>query len=287
MATRAKPAAPAVNPLAALAGKATKKATAKKDNLDQHIMSGKDGDNARTCIGLNVTLDKLDAANKSRVNELKDKLFDVWSDNMWKAKAQPQNIKLIVKDDGGREDATMTFQVQFRADGLKGVFPDELPEGKSIQDLIQEALTSEAVGLSESNALALLNAVDGDIAVGQQVGLADTFDKLLVHKDEDVVKAANKFMTLALCDDKDKVKLLSDNDRSLLFTTRQIVLLKDGFFERACGYCRNVGELRRLMRFLKVKLVAGNFEFAVSSTEKERVTRLEAIAQEFIAVNDE
>jgi hypothetical protein len=284
MATKSKP---AVNPLAALAGKATKKAAPKKDNLDQHIMTGDEGAAALTCIGLNVTLDKLGAANKSRVDELKDKLFDVWTENMWTAKSQPQNLKLVVKDTDGRDDGTMTFQVQFRADGLKGVFPDELPEGKSIQDLIQEALTSEAVGLSETNALGMLKEEDGDIVVTQQVGLADTFDKLLASKDEDVVKSATKYMTLALCDDKATVKLLNDDDRSRLFVTRQIVLLKDGFFERACGYCRNVGELRKLMRFLKVKLVAGNFAFAVTSTEKDRVTRLEAIAREFVAVSDE
>jgi hypothetical protein len=284
MATKKAPVA--ANPLAALAGKATKKAAPKKDNLDTHVMTGEDGEAARTCIGLNVTLDKLGAANKSRVDELKDKLFDVWTENMWAAKAQPQNVKLIVKDDAGRDDATMTFQVQFRADGLRGVFPDELPEGKSINDLIQEALTGEAVGLSETKAIEMLKD-DGDIAVTQQVGLADSFDKLLASKDEDVVKAANKLMALALADDKNNIKLLSDEDRARLFVTRQIVILKDGFFERACGYCRNVGELRKLLRFLKVKLVAGNFDFGVSSTEKDRVTRLEAIAREFIAVNNE
>lgn len=286
MATRTtKPAA--VNPLAALAGKATKTKTPKKDNLDQHIPTGADAVSARTCIGLSVVLDKLESANKSRVDELKEKLFDAWTENMWTAKSQPQNIKLIVKDDAGRDDATMTFQVQFRADGLRNVFPDELPEDKTIQDLLLEALTSDAVGLSESNATKLLNAIDGDIAVTQQVGLADTFDKLLASKDEGVVKAANKFMSLALCDDKAAVKLLSDEDRAVLFRTRQIVLLKEGFFERACGYCRNVGELRKLLTLLKVKLVAGNFDFGVSSTEKDRVVRLEAIAREFVAVTEE
>ena len=68
--------------------------------------------------------------------------------------------------------SSLMFVVKDRAEGLLGVVPDadQLPEGKTVEDVLLEALTSAQVGLSEKNALRLL-ADDGEIKVTHRFGI--------------------------------------------------------------------------------------------------------------------
>ncbi len=149
--------------------------------------------------------------------------------------------------------SSLMFVVKDRAEGLSGVVPDadQLPEGKTVEDVLLEALTSAQVGLSEKNALRLL-ADDGEIKVTHRLELAGSLDALY-NSDQPIQKsAAEKLLAYIGAEkgDNDNLKLLTDEEKATLLRTVQIVQLKEGFLERAHIYCETPEQLRKLCEFV-------------------------------------
>ena len=148
---------------------------------------------------------------------------------------------------------SLMFVVKDRAEGLSGVVPDaeQLPEGKTVEDILLAALTSARVGLSEKNTLRLL-ADDGEIKVVQRLELVGSLDDLY-NSDQPIQKsAAEKLLAYIGAEkaDKDGLKLLTDEEKASLLHTVQIIQLKEGFLERAHIYCETPEQLRKLCEFV-------------------------------------
>lgn len=225
------------------------------------------------------------------------KLLDMWLDEMWASKKVPENFSVpIMKKEGGRDtlkqDMETTFQVKFRSDGMNSIVPDvdALPEGVSVEDKIHEALMSPEVGLSEANADKILHPDTGDIRVEQQVVLTASFNDLLNSEDELKRNGARKILQYSNAKPARKgetfVKMdpLSDEEHAAIYTTKQVVTLKDGFFERACGYCENRDQLGRLVRFVKTTLQLGGFDFGMADKKSDKVARQAKVLHDFLSV---
>lgn len=242
-------------------------------------------------------LDPLVSQYKASVGQM---LLDVWLDEMWTTKRVPSNFEVPIPkyDDSGKatlmKDMDTTFQVKFRSDGLSKVVPDadELPEGVSVEDKLMEALTSDQVSLSQINAQKILDVENGDIQVVNQLFFVDTLDNLYHSPDPlksgAVTKLLEYFRAVAAKkgDTTVRVPIVSDEETNSVVVTKQVVKVKEGFFERACTYCESREQLGKLIRFIKPTLQFGSFEFGVSDKKSDRVHRLSDTMTRFLSVEE-
>jgi hypothetical protein len=284
-----------------LLGHAARKATKAAPKAKSELPTKKVGPDLEPevidLIGLACIEDDIDPLLKQYKGSVGQKLLDMWLDDMWATKKVPSNFSVpIMKKEGGRDtlkqDMETTFQVKFRSDGLSKIVPDAdaLPEGVSVEDKIHEALMSPEVGLSEANADKILNPDTGDIRVEQRVELVDSFNALLTSDDELKRTGARKLLKYGQAKPARKgetfVKLepITDEEHAAIYTTRQVVVLKEGFFERACMYVESREQLGKLIRFVKSTLQLGGFKFGMSDKKADKVSRQAAVLHDFLSV---
>lgn len=285
--------------LAGLSKVATrKKSEKKKDDRPEIVVSEPDLQrDLGNLIKLGVIDNDVSDLFGTHKKEVGDTLFNEWVESLWTDRKVPDNPRYIIKkkDENGRDtafnDMAVIFQVQFRADGLQHAVPDQsdLDEGETVEDKLVEALTSDVVGLSEANAIKLVKQDEGEIQIEQRYELADSFNKMYRSNDAETKSAAEKLLDYIQAQGKKgsvTLPVFTEEERGKLIAVRQVVTLKEGFFERAFTYCRNVEELRKLLLFVKVKLVFSSFEFGISDKKKERVARLEHAVADFLSTQD-
>lgn len=236
-------------------------------------------------IRLTTLTGEIEPLSKQYKNEVTHELFLMWTEKMWSSKSLPDNPRIVINKResngavGSMMDSGCIFQVKFNSNGVKKSLPnkEDLPPGKTAQDVLKEMLMSPAIGLSESKALALLNPETGDIKVETFTTLKDTFDNLYASTDPVTKSAFTKMFThlMATGDKKGMVEVpaYTLEEAQALLVTGQNVTLKDGFFERAVTYCDTLEQLRNLLKFTKPTLSISSVEFAVSDSAPDRLKR--------------
>lgn len=264
-----------------VAKSATKKSTGtkKKDDRWTIHLDESDFSDALDLCQLSTITGQLEATRKERDKTVKSELLKQFCKKWFDEKALPQNPKIVLRKDGS-DDMSFLFQVKFRKAGLTGVIPnvEDLPEEQTVEELLQMMLTSPKVGLSGKKADSLLE--QGEIYVQQVVQLADSLDALLEAQSTE--SAATKLLTYIACTDGSEIEPLSQEERSALLQTTQVVCLKDGFFERAHMFVDSADQLIKLIDFVKGTLSIGSYEFAISDTPNERADRLKKAAVHYI-----
>ena len=300
-----RPATPAspTDRLNRLAAKATRKPTTKDDDWVLQLDDSFEAEVAEY-IPLGVLSKDTTALCAPRKSDITSKLLDIWCHRLWETrekKTQPDNPRIMVKkrnEQGqrtGLDDMSFLFEVKYRADGMtkKLPEPEQLPEGVTVNDKLFEMLISPEVGLTDKNARALINPIEGDIQILNVVELAAPFNTML-NSDQPVLKsAADKMMSYfeaKVAKPSEKVVKLApmtDEESSACLRSVQRAFLKEGFFGRACGYCRSEEEVNKLIRFVNPTLSVGSLQFAISDSKRDRAERLEKVLHEFLAVTEE
>lgn len=267
-------------------GGATKKPTDKKNDRWTIVLDARDHEDVSDLCQLATIVDQLEPALEERKKSVKDDLLKQFCEKWWDDRKLPQNPKIVTrKQDSTMDDMSFMFMVKYRAAGLTNVVPnvEDLPEDKTVEDLLLEMLMSKKVGLSEKNAEAILHEESGEIKVTQKLQLSDSLDALLAKSETE--SAATKLLTFLGAEKNDKVDFLNDEEKSLLLQTIQIVTLKEGFFERAHLYVDNAVQLQKLVEFVRATLQISSYEFAISDTPVDRAKRMQDAAKKYLTKN--
>lgn len=238
---------------------------------------------------------EIDPLVKQHKKVAEEILFGHWAELLWKNKEQPDNPRVIIKkkDAAGNstpmEDMKCLLQVKFRTAGLQTVLPDaaKLPEGKTVEEVLIETLTSAVVGLSEVNAKKFVAA---EVEINDKVQLFKSFDELYYSEDPTEKSIGTKllvyFQTRSEAKKTEKkkgkkteelppLKFLTEEEFDMLLVTKQEVTMKDGLFQRIHTYCQSVDEVRKLITYIKATIQVANFEFGISDEPKDRIARMQ------------
>lgn len=264
-------------------GAATKKATSKKDDRWTIVLDSDKHEDINDLCQLATIMNQLKPTHEERAKSVKEDLLKQFCEKWWTDRKLPQNPKIVLRKNGSTmDDMSFMFMVKYRESGLTNVVPnvEDLPEDKTVEDLLLEMLMSKKVGLSEKNAEAMLNEEDGEIKVVQKLQLSDSLDALLANSATE--SAATKLLSYLGAEDDDEIDVLTSDEKSSLLQTVQIVTLKEGFYERATKYVDNAIQLRNLIEFVKATLQISNYEFAISDTPVDRAKRMQQAAEEYL-----
>lgn len=243
-------------------------------------------------VSLSTLVDQLGSTLEGHKNYVKQLLRKKFVETWWNQRALPQNPRIVVKTKDGSEDMSFMFMVKYREQGLNGVVPnaDKLPEGVTAEDFLLKALKT-SVGLSQANALRLLNEGESDpeIKVSQELTLVGTIDSMQASNDPDVRSAVEKLIGFLTADeatgedgDEDELDVLTDDERNKILQTVQTVRVKKGFMERAHMYVESAEQLDKLLEFVKATLQVSSFEYAKSATPAHRAEMLASDARLYL-----
>lgn len=222
---------------------------------------------------------------------VQNRLFDRWTEEMWRDKKKPDNFKAVIKKQSGMDDARCNFILKINSGGLSKVVPDEsdLPtdsEGnptKTVQEVVAEMIV-EQCKLTPAKAKKF---VAEEVEISDEITLADSFDKMYYGSDETKKKIATLLLAYAQARPKKGAKSVSveafdDELQAALLVTRQVVKLKDGMEERVVTYCDSLDQLRALLTFCNVTKQVSNFEFAISDDPKTRHQRQQDVVAKYL-----
>lgn len=260
---------------------------AKKDTRPVWVIDQKENPDVVDLVQLSTITDQLESSRKEHDKAIKAELLERFIGEWWDKKKKPENPRIVIRklDASGKvtsmDDMSFMFMVKYRSAGLSNVVPnaEDLPQGKTAEDVLLEML-QVAVGISEQKALALLNEDDGEITVVDQLQLAADFDSLL--NNDATSSAATKLLTYLMTNEDKKVPSLTPEEKESILQTKQVVTLKEGFFERAHMYVESADQLLKLINFVKATLQISSYEFAISDTPIERTKRLSQVANEYL-----
>ena len=218
------------------------------------------------------------------------RLFERWTDEMWRDKKKPENFKAVIKKTSGMDDARCNFILKINSGGLAKVAPDEadVPDGKTVQEVLAEMVV-EQCKLTPANAKKF---VDEEVEITDEITLADSFDKMYYGEDETKKQIASLLLAYAQARPKKGEKTVrldpfNDELQEALLVTRQVVKIKDGMEERVFTYCDSLDQLRALLTFCSVTKQVSNFEFAVSDDPKARHQRQQDVVAKYLIPDTE
>lgn len=206
--------------------------------------------------------------------------FAIYVKEMWDNRTHPANFK-VVNRHNGMEDSKLNFILKFRNDGIKKKFSGELPENKTLNELVIETLISVA-GLSEKNAHKFFS---------EEVEIKEKYETPLpinemAEGDNPLYKSiADKVLGYFFADTKAKSVTLpafTDEEKAAAWVLKQEVLLKDGVEERIWNYCESLDQLIKLLNFCAVTKQISNFDFGISDDLKTKTSRLKAAAAKYL-----
>jgi len=225
---------------------------------------------------------------EQHADSVKDEFFLVWTEEMWVNKRRPDNFNVRLKQcEGKLDDAACQFQLKFRSDGIKKKMPaaDNLPEDKTLQEVVIGILTSGAVGLTAENARKF---VDQEVDVQEEVTLSKSLDAMLEEEEGTLFHSiGDKLLTYIQARANGRAQTVSltpftDEEEAAVLSINQVVKLKDGMLDRAFTYCTSLEELRRLLKWVEVTKQVSNYEFGISDEAKKRSERLKEAVGKFI-----
>jgi len=229
---------------------------------------------------------EMDGVKTARESSIKDAFLTRWVADMWNTGVQPENPRVnipLIDTNGSRSaivDAECLFEVCKNARGLNEFAnTDNLEEDQTPEEAIMKALMSPLVGLSQDNAMRFVHPSNGEVTVADCYNLASSIENLMASESESVRVAAMKLVAW-FQGSKDTLK---EEETAELLVSTKVVVIKDGFFARAKGYCENQQQLQKLIRFVKPKLVVKSVRFS-DHDKKRRNAKLAETLSQFLAV---
>jgi hypothetical protein len=138
----AAPAAPKKTGIDLLKRAAPKAAAAKKqDDRASIVLEGEQGETFRSWVPAKLLFDQFESRTKQLSDEVKEVSVALWTDILWKQKNQPQNPRLVVKNEQGKEDCEAVFTVSERYT----VNTPDVPEDSTVEEAFANLLV-EASG---------------------------------------------------------------------------------------------------------------------------------------------
>ena len=229
--------------------------------------------------------------------------FDTWTEEMFAAQKKPDNFRVLLPklDENGEplqslDDVRCTFQLKMppkssatRKAGIAKKLPneDDLPKDETLQEVLIDVLKSDVVGLSPANAKKF---VSEELLVIDKFSLADTLEEMQATPEDDLLHIISNmllvyFQSRAGKKDKGMVSLpaFTDELEEAALVTVQVINLKDGMLNRIFTYCKNISQLRKLLRYCEVTLQIADFDFGMSDELAIKADRIkEAIIQYLI-----
>jgi hypothetical protein len=205
-------------------------------------------------------------------------LFDQWTAELWKNKSVPDNPRIVLSQQhNNMEDHRFLLQIKFRTDGIKKFAQDLKSNDPENQLTVHELLMNNlvAMGLSKKHAHAF---VTEEIHLKDKLVSWDFADKLECGTDmeKSVANKILQFFNKRSKTNKASVDLITEEEADAvgsLFEYHQEILIKEGMFERVWNYVENLEQLRLLLKFCNVIIQVSHFEFAISSSKEEQMTR--------------
>jgi hypothetical protein len=221
---------------------------------------------------------------KQRKDVLAGDFFDIWTEEMWEKKSQPDNFNTEVRNDKSMVDARCQFQLKFRTNVVKKKLPAELPEDTTTEEFLAK-LIARTTGMPDKKARKF---VDEEVVVTDKIGLMGTFDEMYYSEEG---SPAKKIATLLLTyiqarsrakDGKVKVVAFDDELAEEALVSYQEVVLKGSLGARVYTYCESLEQLRKLLRFLEVTTQVANFSYGISDEVEDRTERLQDAVSRYI-----
>lgn len=238
------------------------------------------------------TFDPLIEQHKSAVQDL---MFSRWTEEFWNNRTLPANFKARLKKRGqdGKattlDDCACNFILKVRAQGLQKVLPSsaDLKEDQTIQEVLVESLMA-VVGMAEDDAKLFAQE---ELEVVESTGIPEGgLEKMLAAAEgSDMKIVAEAFLNFFMADSKrerDKIPLLTAEQRSIGIQFSQKYLIKEGMEARVLTYVKSLEQLRKLLRFVNVTEQVSNFEFGISDEVKDRNKRITDIASRYINIEN-
>lgn len=215
-----------------------------------------------------------------------EEFFNIYTFEMWETKKHPDNFKVVTRRNG-MADGSVNFILKFRNDGCKKKFAGDVPEDKTLADLVHESLISGAVGLSDTNARKFFSE---EINIKEDMQFVRPINELLEEPTGSVARSAvEKLLSYGAArpakkDGKVSVTPMTDEEEASIYALKSVVLLKDGVEERIWSYVDNLEQLRQLMLFCGCVRQVSNFEFGISDDASTKSARMSDAAKKYLAV---
>jgi hypothetical protein len=248
-------------------------------------------------VGLDAAIGFLEGPKKSLKERIEKHFLDLWLQTMWSQKTKPVNPRFATHklDKAGKPsdvaDCTILFQVQFQKGGLAKTIenlPKSETEKKTTEQRLKEYLVSDAVGVSQETADALLNPITGEFLFEDVTEWAGSFNDLL-KSDGLARSAANKILAYLKAKPKGKDETVSipaftREEQEAVLVRGQVARIKDGFYDRAATYCETLEQLKRLIAVTNPKSVMSGSEFAVGDSQSQVWKRFEQLIKPHLNV---
>ena len=286
--------------------RATKKKTDKKkdaiywDPENEELFSGENeaknlAANVKDLVVTSTIAKLLKPVVEQKQGLVADKLFDKWTELSWEKKKVLSNPYIVVNKPGTQtKDMQFMFLVKYRQDARKNFLPDEedLEKGETFESFLIKHLTSKAVGLTKTNAKKLVTSEsdgDGDFVIESKIDTAGTFNAMYYGDDPDLKSASGKLLSYIMASreagDGETISLpyFTEGEQQVLVKKHELKI-KSGFMERVMSYCKDLEQMRNLLKFIKVSLVCQNFEFAIGDEPKKQQKRMKQSVEKFLIV---
>lgn len=213
---------------------------------------------------------------------VQEDLFNIWSQEMWDQKHKPENFR-VVNRQNNMVDSQCNFVVKFRKDGIRKKFDGELPENKTLVDVITEQLLS--LGLVPEKARSFLN---NEIEICEKFDLVKSLNEMVEEEKGSVLNSiGNKLLIYFQSrstrkNGKVEVAEVTDEEEQSVLKLKTYVTLKEDIEARIWNYVTSLEQLRNLIRFCGASLVISNFDFGVSDDASTKANRMEMIAAKYL-----
>lgn len=265
----------ALDMLKGLAKGGAKKA-AKKDDRNTFELPDEMGEVLRNWVPAKILFDRFKAHAENLGSELKEGVFSLWKNQLWKNKSQPQNPKLTVDNENGKVDCEGMFIVMEK---YQVTVPD-VPDDKSVEEAFVDTLVeiagdenwrakAEQLVANEVSFLPQVTLPLTSLLAGRKVG------KTFVEATEDQKTAVGKL--LELLDGDENSLTFTDNEKAALAEGRDIKFqtqVKPGFLNRVHTYCGSAEHLNAALRMITPTLSLKGAKFAVNDSLDSQHNRL-------------
>lgn len=218
-------------------------------------------------------------------SELEEYMMDRLAEHIWEHKDRFKNPKLEIRGENGVDvNAIYVFQ-----DKYKIAIPIE--DGQDSEETAVRIFTR--IGLSRENAEAL---VENELDMTPITALRPFNELVEGHYGEnrswvdasDVEKeAGRKLLSFVMADEEDAEDLepLTDEEREIVLTKKNRIVVRSGFFSRVASYCEEKEDVLKILGVLKPVCYPKSPKFGVSDTPSRRLERLVEGAAEILGVD--
>lgn len=212
---------------------------------------------------------------KARMKEL---IFPLYVEAMWRHKTQPQNPALRVDRDGKLDiEGTFVVKAQFSKIDMDRDQLVNLLVDQGLQESDAQALVENEIDFTPQTELKL-NALLNGYWEG----------KAFLEPNAEQRRIGEKIAHFLMGHEAEP---LTDEERDSIrgvgLITTPVAKVKPGFFERVCGYCHSKEQLAAVFALISPIQAATGFKFGVSDTKDVRDDRLIDEAERILGITSD